>query len=209
MSAHVYVELFDGKPPNNPPGSSGLFHSGLKKEGDRKRASTEALWTANDDALLKLLVDKYGTNWPLVAECFNSSRLTTSNDKRSPAECQDRWKEKFNAADRRLLGVESSQAGADDASAAGSSQMTTRQVRQRLASGSVSGASAQQGNTAENKRRRRHVLLTESIRKSSKKRAETAARAACESPWVSTFEVKEECADIEFCFSNAKGCSHS
>lgn len=180
------AELFDGKPPSsNPPGGSGLFHPGIKKE-DRKRASTESLWTANDDALLKSLVDKYfdkqWTNWPLVAECFNSSRLTTSNDKRSSAECQERWKEKFSVVDRRLAGAESGHGAGDDASAAGSSQMTTRQVRQRLASGSVSGLTAQQSNTAENKRRRRHVLLTESIRKAAKKRAEIAARAAGKPP---------------------------
>jgi hypothetical protein len=53
--------------------------------------------TESDDAVLKQLVNGYSTNWAPITECFNSSRLTTPAETRTPVECAARWKERWSA----------------------------------------------------------------------------------------------------------------
>ena len=129
------------------------------------------MWTASDDAVLKQLVDRYSTNWALVTECFNSSRLTTPTERRTPADCAERWKERWSV-ERKLQLSESVPPVGEDGNVAGMStqnQMTTRAVK-RLASASISGG--QGVNVAGEKKRRRHYLLQESIKRAVKKRAD-------------------------------------
>jgi chromatin modification-related protein VID21 len=140
------------------------------------------MWSTADDALLKSLVDKYPNNWPLVAECYNASRLTSSTDRRMPSECLERWKGRWGS-ERKPFAIETTHPPADDHTASGSSgQMTTRGVK-RLASASISSP-VNQGvvHSSESKKRRRHILLQESMRRAAKKRAEAAQKALSESP---------------------------
>lgn len=165
----VYVtELFDGKPPPSHAVSS------FKDRDARKPKLVETLWSSADDALIKSLVEKYSTNWPLIAECFNSSRLTTYVDRRTPADLYERWKDKFGGGDRKQPVID--QTSADDASSsANPSQMTTRGVK-RLANTSVPNTNAQGPPTTETRKRRKHALLQESVRKAAKKRSENAQK---------------------------------
>jgi chromatin modification-related protein VID21 len=120
---------------------------------------------------LKELVDRYSTNWGLITECYNSSRLATPTERRTPADCAERWKERWSA-ERKLQLIEPALPVGEDGNAAGASpqnQMTTRAVK-RLASVSVSNG--QGVNVAGEKKRRRHYLLQESIKRAVKKRAD-------------------------------------
>lgn len=170
MLINAVVELFDGKPPSN------YSLSAFKDRDGRKQKLAETLWNATDDALIKSLVDKYSTNWPLISECFNSSRLTTYVDRRTPTDLYDRWKDKFGATDRKQPVIEANQTSADDASiSANPTQMTTRGVK-RLASSSVSNTNSQGPTTTESRKRRKHALLQESVRKAAKKRVENTQK---------------------------------
>lgn len=128
------------------------------------------LWSPNDDTLLKQLVDRYSTNWALVAECYNSARLTTPMERRTPIDCAERWKERWSA-ERKLQPSEAPQPAAEDGIATSSpNQMTTRAVKRR-ASTSVSGTPG--ATVGGEKKRRRHYLLQESIKKAAKKRSDS------------------------------------
>ncbi|KAF7311528.1 hypothetical protein MKEN_01055100 [Mycena kentingensis (nom. inval.)] len=136
-----------------------------------KRVSMH-IWTAPDDALLRTLVERYPNNWPLIAECYNSARVSISTDTRTARDCHDRWKE---LAPRPVAApVEETVPPALLSAGSASSSMTTRGVK-RLASASVSGPAPASGSDA--KKRRRHHYIVESIRKVGKKRAELAAKA--------------------------------
>ena len=154
------------------------IHASSKDKDSRKRAA-DHIWSAADDALLKSLVDKYPNNWPLIAECYNASRLTTPTDRRAPSDCLERWKGRWGS-ERKPFTIEA--APVDDHLVSESSgQMTTRGVK-RLASASISSP-ANQGvvQSSESKKRRRHILLQESMRRAAKKRAEAAQKVLSES----------------------------
>ena len=155
------------------------IHASSKDKDARKRAA-DHIWSAADDVLLKSLVDKYPNNWPLIAECYNASRLTAPTDRRSPSDCLERWKGRWGS-ERKPFAIETTHLPVDD-HIVSSGQMTTRGVK-RLASASISSP-GNQGvvHSTESKKRRRHILLQESMRRAAKKRAEAAQKALSESP---------------------------
>ncbi|KDN33960.1 hypothetical protein RSAG8_12945, partial [Rhizoctonia solani AG-8 WAC10335] len=52
-------------------------------------------WTSDDDALLKSVCDAYPNSWTLIADLFNSSRVTIKPDVRTPWDCYDRYTKLF------------------------------------------------------------------------------------------------------------------
>lgn len=133
----------------------------------------DQIWTASDDTLLKTLVERYPHNWPLIADAFNSSRITISTDLRLPWDCYERWSSRWcgSSSLAKESGEMSSSAIMEGSPAPPSrDQMTTRGIK-RLASVSV-GANASPGGYANesSKKRRRHGLMSDAIRKAAKKR---------------------------------------
>ncbi|KAJ3516720.1 hypothetical protein NLJ89_g941 [Agrocybe chaxingu] len=167
-------ELFDSRPTNA--NIALQFVSSLKDKDSRKRG-VDHLWSTSDDTLLKSLVDKYSMNWALIAECYNSCRLTTPNDKRTPLDCAERWKERWGAERKVPTMTDASQTPGEDGTGASSSQIMTRGTK-RLASASVSSAIMPAGTAgSEPKKRRRHYLIQDSVKKVAKKRAEVLNKA--------------------------------
>uniref|UniRef100_V5ERZ9 Vacuolar import and degradation protein 21 n=2 Tax=Kalmanozyma brasiliensis (strain GHG001) TaxID=1365824 RepID=V5ERZ9_KALBG len=56
------------------------------------------MWTPDEDSYLMTLAKQYQNNWALVADLFNSTRLSTATDKREPWDCFDRCKRIEQAA---------------------------------------------------------------------------------------------------------------
>lgn len=50
------------------------------------------MWTNEEDQLLRGLYNQFGQNWQLIADAFNSSRITISTDIRAAWDCLKRWK---------------------------------------------------------------------------------------------------------------------
>ena len=50
------------------------------------------VWTNEEDQLLRVLCNQFGQNWQLVADVFNSSRITIPTDVRAAWDCLKRWK---------------------------------------------------------------------------------------------------------------------
>ncbi|EGN96209.1 hypothetical protein SERLA73DRAFT_76187 [Serpula lacrymans var. lacrymans S7.3] len=175
----ISCALFDGNKPLNPATVNPVAPPVPPKES-KKRAGDHA-WGANEDVLLKSLVDKYPNNWGLIADSFNSCRVAISTDKRTPWDCLERWTVRY-AANRMGqsaippdLGSPAALDGTPPPTGPPAQvQMTTRGVK-RLASASVAAGSGP-GN-ADSKKRRRHTLMYETMRKAAKKR-ETAQKAA-------------------------------
>ncbi|KAH9857077.1 hypothetical protein C2E23DRAFT_900323 [Lenzites betulinus] len=142
----------------HPTGPPGVGRDGRKRTPD-------LVWTPADDTLLKQVVEKYPANWALVAEAFNSSRVTIYTDRRTAIDCWDRWMGLVNGATN----------GGDDerraTPAAASSHMTTRK---RTASQSVAATAGSSSNGAsqstEPRKRVRHNLMHETLRKAAKRR---------------------------------------
>ena len=142
---------------------------------DARRRMADQLWTPNDDTLLKTLVERYPNNWPLIADAFNSSRVTISIDERIPWDCYERWCIRWGGASSlsRDVAETSSSAIFDGATPPPvpppRDQMTTRGIK-RLASVSVGANTSPGGSANEPKKRRRHNLMFDAIRKAAKKR---------------------------------------
>ncbi|KAH9951965.1 hypothetical protein B0H21DRAFT_829688 [Amylocystis lapponica] len=164
--------LFEGSKSNSPSVGSSLLPA-PPKEG-RKRV--EHTWTVSDDLLLKHLAERYPNNWSLIADAYNSSKVTIVTDKRSPWDCFERWNVRW--ADR-------GRSGAPDATSAATeevsqpptpvvtSSMTTRNKRSASTSVALSAAANSNGGAAANaevRKRKRHSLMHDVIRKSLKKR---------------------------------------
>lgn len=158
--------MFDGRPASN---LALQFHASSLKDKDGRRRAADHPWSVGDDALLKQLVDKYSTNWTLVADCYNSSRLMTPTERRTPFDCAERWKERW-CNERKLQHSEPAQPVGEDSTAGTAGQMTTRAVK-RLASASVSSGQGV-SISGEPKRRKRRYLLQDSIKRAAKKRAD-------------------------------------
>ena len=127
-------------------------------------------WTPAEDALLKQVAERYPNNWPLVADTFNSSRVTIPTDKRTSWECAERWtllfKENKTASSSRDITEESASASP------ASSYMATRGHKRplnQINTGSSSGAGSAAA-AGEPKKRRRHTVMYETLRKTVKKR---------------------------------------
>ncbi|KAG1819471.1 uncharacterized protein BJ212DRAFT_1445930 [Suillus subaureus] len=154
-------DLFEGSRP------SAVGSLGLPSKDGKKRS--EHLWSSDEDSLLKTLVERYPNNWLLVADSFNSSRVTISTDKRTPWECFERWSSRLGSGHRLHPDVNSpvnTERTPPPASTSAQGQMTTRGVK-RLATGLTSDA----------KKRRRHTFMYETMRKAAKKR-EAAQKAS-------------------------------
>lgn len=164
--SQLYPGLFDGNKSNSP-GLPILLLPGIRKDPRSSKRAPEPVWNPTDDAILKRLVEKYPGNWILIADAFNSSRVTISTDRRSPAECYERWLE--------LSGRTSEAHSQDDARshpAAPATPMTTRGTKRTaaMASSATPVSTTVTNVTVESKRKRRHALLYEAMRKAMKKR---------------------------------------
>lgn len=168
------LDLFDGGKPTLVIPDDDVILPGTPRDPAR-RAATDALWTYQDDLLLKQLVEKYPKNWGLVADLFNSSRGAISLEKRADWECKERYRSRWLGKDRGDRDftpmAPSTQDGLSSSTSARppQSQITTRK---RMASVSSTTANTTQipGPTFEPRKRRRHVLIFETMRKCAKKR---------------------------------------
>lgn len=127
-----------------------------------KPRSGDFTWTSQDDALLKQMVEKYANNWFLISDAFNSLKGTISTDRRSPADCFERYRGRNPTEDDHRPPPQTP-----------TTQMTTRGTKRSmsLVSTSAVAISALGGlHSGEPKRRRRHNLMYDSIRKATKKR---------------------------------------
>ena len=124
-------------------------------------------WTPAEDALLKQAVEKYPYNWHLIADFFNSMRVTISTDKRTAWECLERWREKFSAQARADAADDNAAASASTSAAA--SHMTTR-GHKRSATQAVTASGGSSGSSNEPRKRRRHAAMHDALRKSARKR---------------------------------------
>ena len=114
----------------------------------------DQLWTPQDDQLLKNLVDTYGNNWHLIADCFNSMRYVVSTDIRTNWDCYYRY-----------FAVNAKPQEPDPSS---SNQMTTRTKRHAALGIDTSGTHA------DNRKRRRHLVVLDAIRRLVKKKDSVA-----------------------------------
>jgi len=117
----------------------------------------DQLWTLQDDQLLKNLVDTYGNNWYLIADCFNSVRYAVSTDVRTNWDCY-----------HRFVATNSKQEPDPPPNQTSPNQMTTRTKRQSTLGIDTNGANA------ENRKRRRHLVVLDSIRRLAKKKDSVA-----------------------------------
>jgi chromatin modification-related protein VID21 len=174
MTFDLFLGLFDGGKPSLLIPDDDVMLPGTPRDPAR-RAATDALWTYQDDLLLKQLVEKYPKNWGLVADLFNSSRGAISLEQRADWECKERYRSRWLGKDRGERDftpiAPSAQDGPSSSTSARppQSQITTRK---RMASISSSTANTAQipGPTFEPRKRRRHVLIFETMRKCAKKR---------------------------------------
>ncbi|EIW85452.1 hypothetical protein CONPUDRAFT_98516, partial [Coniophora puteana RWD-64-598 SS2] len=180
------LELFDG---NKASSSAIVAPAHMQYTRDAKKRA-EHNWSAGEDALLRSIVAKYPSNWTLVADTFNASRVTISIDRRTPWDCFERWCNRFGGGLRPPPPPlqDAAADGAPGPSSHGGGQMTTRGVK-RLASVSMAAGagSSSAGQTSDAKKRRRHALMYETMRKVSKKREaaqKTAAQNARKAPAV-------------------------
>lgn len=137
-------------------------------------------WSPDEDQLLKQIVERYPGNWTLIADVFNSSRVTISTDKRTAWDCLARWDAKWNEG--RILapgnvpttpGI-SAEGSLDLTSFPGpipptpvSSQTMWMMTRKRSAGQLNLSLNDQQ---VESRKRRRHNHMHDAMRKSAKKR---------------------------------------
>ena len=138
----------------------------------RKRIAEQAdapTWTPADDALLKQAVERYPYNWNLIADAFNSSRVTVPTDKRTAWDCLERWREKFSAAARGDAAEDNTPSAA---STSASAHMTTRGLkRSATQSASAPGTSAtNSANQSEPRKRRRHAAMFDTLKRAAKRR---------------------------------------
>ena len=119
-------------------------------------------WTAEEDQQLKALHSQFPTNWSLISDVFNSSRVTIPTDARSPWDCY-----------QRLLSI--SKVDNKDEYSAGRPGTPSEPGRSPVAQREGLGPRASvrkppvQAKTA-GKRATRHALLHDAMRKIMKKR---------------------------------------
>lgn len=148
---------------------------------DPQKRFNETPWSASEDQILKSLADRYPGNWSLIADVFNSARVTISTDRRTAWDCLARWDARWNEG--RILIPNSGPVtpgsvvdGATTELTAASvpatpvgpqSMLNTMMTRKRSASQLNLSVAGQQ---AESRKRRRHNHMHEAMRKSAKKR---------------------------------------
>lgn len=150
-----YEAVMEGR---GTPGGGPMYHY--------KPRTADIIWTPQEDAVLKQLVDKWSNNWSLIADSFNSSRTLMASERRSAMECFERWRTRLNGS-----------SGEDDnrPPPTPTTQMTTRGTKRSLSmSVSTSNTGAYYG--GEPRKRRRHTVMYDTIRKAAKKK-EAAQKA--------------------------------
>ncbi|KIY65382.1 hypothetical protein CYLTODRAFT_424385 [Cylindrobasidium torrendii FP15055 ss-10] len=127
----------------------------------------ELTWTQADDELLRGLIERYGTmdrergtNWKLVTDIFNSSRITVSTDRRLPIDCMLRWREK--------LALEAPADASGSISAPGSPVLTRKRLATNVPTLTIT--------TEMEPKYKRHKTVHEGIRKMTKKRADNVTK---------------------------------
>ena len=160
---------------------------------DPQRRFSETPWSASEDQILKGLVERYAGNWTLVADMFNSARVTISTDRRTAWDCLARWDARWNEGRILMSGsgpvttpgsvvesvapeLTSFSAGAAGAGSSsvpatpvGTQPMLNAMMMTRKRSASQLNLSVG-GQQAESRKRRRHNHMHEAMRKSAKKR---------------------------------------
>lgn len=66
----------------------------MPKDGQKR--VNETPWSNSEDLLLKDIAERYPNNWGLIADVFNSSRVTITNDQRTGWDCMVRWDLRWN-----------------------------------------------------------------------------------------------------------------
>jgi chromatin modification-related protein VID21 len=180
MAFDPLLGLFDGGKPSLLIPDDDVILPGTPRDPAR-RATTDALWTHQDDILLKQLVEKYPKNWGLVADLFNSSRGAISLEQRADWECKERYRLRWLGKDRGERDFTPVAPSALDPSSSTSTrppqtQITTRKRMASISSTNVNAA-AISSSAFEPRKRRRHVLIFETMRKCARKR-EAAQKAS-------------------------------
>jgi len=173
MTFDPLLGLFDSGKPSLLIPDDDVILPGTPRDPAR-RATTDALWTYQDDLLLKQLVEKYPRNWGLVADLFNSSRGAISLEQRADWECKERYRSRWLGKDRGERDFTPITPSAQDGLSSTStrpaqSQITTRKRMASISSSTVNTASMP-ATTFEPRKRRRHVLIFETMRKCARKR---------------------------------------
>ncbi|KAH9901614.1 hypothetical protein C8Q73DRAFT_252201 [Cubamyces lactineus] len=155
--------LFEG-------GKTSSTHTPVMPSPAGRKRNADIVWTPAEDALLRQIAEKYPNNWSLIAEAFNSSRVTISTDRRTPWDCWEHFKEL--TAEGRAAG-EAESRPATPAAAAAAAHMTTRGYK-RTANQSVAAAggssASSSGQASEPRKKVRHNLMHDTLRKAAKRR---------------------------------------
>src|SRR5258707_14417503 len=131
---------------------------------DKKTRLQMFPWVPEDDTLLKSLVNQLGFNWHIIADVFNSSRLTIDTDQRLPWDVWQRWMQ-VNDEDSTRQGTPS------EASVLPGARTTVSKVNRKP-------IVLQTKNGGLGKRTIRHALLHEVMKRDIKKRGEN--KSQCE-----------------------------
>jgi chromatin modification-related protein VID21 len=174
MTFDPLLGLFDGGKPSLFIPDDDVILPGTPRDPAR-RATTDALWTYQDDLLLKQLVEKYPKNWGLVADLFNSSRGAISLEQRADWECKERYRSRWLGKDRGERDFTPVAPSAQDARPP-QPQITTRKRMASISSSTMNTAPIP-ATAFEPRKRRRHVLIFETMRKCARKR-EAAQKAS-------------------------------
>lgn len=133
-----------------------------------RRKGFDENWSAQDDEMLKSLVDKYRMNWSLIAECFNSMRAPLpKSERRSRLECYNRWHKNWGREE-----MEQASSGGNGTS----SSVPSRGVKRQS---SLLSPTVGHSVNLDNRKRRRHVIIQDAIRKTAKKRELAAKAGTC------------------------------
>jgi chromatin modification-related protein VID21 len=122
----------------------------------------EQLWSSADDQLLRSLIDIYHNNWSLIADAFNTSRISVSTDRRTAWDCYYRYT--------------LPPAKQDAETPTPVTNLSNRPKRQVAMNASEAALSNAQLNL-ESKKRKRRMVMQEAVRKVAKKR-DAVAKAA-------------------------------
>ena len=122
-------------------------------------------WAPEDDALLKSLVNQFGLNWHIIADMFNSSRLTIDTDQRLPWDVWQRWIQVRDDEDATRQGTPS-EAGVPPGPKSIASKVNRKPTVPQTRNGGLG------------KRTIRHALLHEVMRREMRKRGEN--KSQCE-----------------------------
>ncbi len=197
MTFDPLLGLFDGGKPSLLIPDDDVILPGTPRDPAR-RAATDALWTYQDDLLLKKLVEKYPRNWGLVADVFNSSRSAISLEQRADWECKERYRSRWLGKDRGERDFTPITPSAQDGPSSSTlarppqSQMNTRKRMASVSSTTVNTAPIH-ATTFEPRKRRRHVLIYETMRKCARKREATQKASSMYLP----FQVSSSLSDAD------------